>query len=87
MDNTRGPKYNGNPLITQPTGALEFYILYGTKDQGLTFSMVHRILFYLFYLFSYRLLKMVYIYKYTLYKFILIENKHINKVWKACYIF
>ena len=57
-----GSIYNGNTLITQPTGALEFYTSYGTNDQGFTFSMMHRILFYLYYLFSYRLLKKVYIY-------------------------
>ena len=57
-----GSIYNGNTLITQPTGALEFYTLYGKKDHGFTFSMVHRILFYLSYLFSYRQLKKVYIY-------------------------
>ena len=57
-----GSIYNGNTLITQPTGALEFYTLYGTRDQGLTFSMVDRILFYLSYLLSYRLLIKVYIY-------------------------
>ena len=57
-----GSIYNGNTLITQPTGALEFYTLYGTKDQGFTFSMVHKILFYLSDLISYRLLKKVYIY-------------------------
>ena len=49
--------YNGNTLITLPTGALEFYTLYGTKDLGFTVSKVHRIVFYLSYLFSYRLLK------------------------------
>ena len=57
-----GSIYNGNTLITQPTDALDFYTLYGTKDQGFTFSMVHRILFCLSYLFSYRLLNKVYIY-------------------------
>ena len=57
-----GSIYNDNTFITQPTCALEFYTLYGTKYQGFTFSMVHRILFYLSYLFSYRLLKKVYIY-------------------------
>ena len=51
-----GSIYIGNTLITQPTGGLEFYTLNGTKDQGLTFSMVDRIFFYLSYLFSYRLL-------------------------------
>ena len=52
-----GSIYNGNTLITQPTGSLELYTLYGTKDQGFTLSVVHKILFYLSYLFSYRLLK------------------------------
>lgn len=45
-------------LKTQSTNALEFYTIYGTIDQGLAFQMVHKILFYLSYLFSYRLLKM-----------------------------
>ena len=66
---TGGSIYNGNTLITQPTGALEFHTLYGTKDQGLTFSMADRILFYLSYLFSYRLLK-----RYTYIHFIWIHS-------------
>ena len=41
-----GSIYNGNTLITQPTKALEFYAICGTKDQGLAFLMVYKTLFY-----------------------------------------
>ena len=40
-----GSIYNGNTLITPPTKALEFYAIYGTEDQGLTFLMVYKTLF------------------------------------------
>ena len=62
----RGSIYNGNTLITQPTKALEFYAICGTKDQGLTFLMVYKTLFYVFYLLRYRLLKQAHIYLTTL---------------------
>ena len=42
-------------LITPPTRRLELYTIYGMKDQGFTFRMVHKTLFYHYYLSSYRL--------------------------------
>ena len=54
--------YNGNTLITPPIKALEFYAICGTKDQGLTFLMVYKTLFYVSYLIRYRLLKHAHIY-------------------------
>ena len=56
-----GSIYNGNALITPPTKALEFYAMCGTKDQGLTFLMVYKTLFYVSYLLRYRLLKQAHI--------------------------
>ena len=47
--------YNEIPLITPPRHGLELYTIYGMKDQGFTFRMVHKTLFYHSYLFSYRL--------------------------------
>ena len=47
--------YNEIALITPPTHGLELYTIYGMKDQGFTFRMVHRTLFYHFYSSSYRL--------------------------------
>ena len=47
--------YNEIALITPPTHGLELYTIYGMKDQGFTFRMVHRTLFYHSYLSSYRL--------------------------------
>ena len=44
----RGSIYNGNTLITPPTKALEFYAICGAKDQGLTFLMVDKTLFYVY---------------------------------------
>ena len=37
-------------LITPPTHGLEIYTKYGMKDQGFTFRMVHKTLFYHSYL-------------------------------------
>ena len=45
-----GSIYNGNTLITPPTKALECYAICGTQDQGLTFLMVYKTLFYVSYL-------------------------------------
>ena len=42
-------------LITPSTHGLELYTIYGMKDQGFTFRMVHKTLFYHSYLSSYRL--------------------------------
>ena len=42
-------------LITPPTHRLELYTIYGMKEQGFTFRMVHKTLFYHSYLSSYRL--------------------------------
>ena len=42
-------------LITTPTHGLKLYTIYGMKDQGFTFRMVHKTLFYHSYLSSYRL--------------------------------
>ena len=47
--------YNEIALITPPTHGLELYAIYGMKDQGFTFRMVHKTLFYHSYLSSYRL--------------------------------
>ena len=47
--------YNEIVLITPPTHELELYTIYGMKDQGFTFRMVHKTLFYHSYLSSYRL--------------------------------
>ena len=47
--------YNEIALITPPTQGLELYTIYGMKDQGFTFRMVHRTLFYHSCLSSYRL--------------------------------
>ena len=47
--------YNEIALITQPTHGLELYTIYGMKDQGFTFRMVQKTLFYHSYLSSYRL--------------------------------
>ena len=44
-------------LITPPTHGLELYTIYGIKDQGFTFWMVHKTLFYHSYLSSDRLWK------------------------------
>ena len=52
-----GSIYNGNTLITQLTNAPEVYTICEKKDQGFTFRMVHKTLFYLNYLFRHRLLK------------------------------
>ena len=81
-----GSIYNGNTLITQPTKALEFYAICGTKDQGLTFLMVYKTLFYISYLLRYRLLKQAPIYIHLIY-LINIEKERFNKVRKECYIF
>ena len=43
--------------ITPPTHGLELYTIHRMKDQGLTFRMVHKIVFYHSYLSSYRLSK------------------------------
>ena len=59
---TRDSIYNGNTLITPLTKALEFYAKCGMKDQGLTFLMVNKTLFYVSYLLRYRLLKQAHIY-------------------------
>ena len=37
--------YNEIALITPPTHELELYTLYGMKDQGFAFRMVHTTLF------------------------------------------
>ena len=50
-----GSIYNEIALITPPTHGLELYTIYGMKDQGFTFRMVHKTLFYHSYLSSYRL--------------------------------
>ena len=56
-----GPIYEGDSkcneiaLITPPTSGLELYNIYGIKDQGFTFRMVHKTVFYHSYLSSYRL--------------------------------
>ena len=42
-------------LITPHTHGLELYTIYGMKEQGFTFRMVHKTLFYHSYLSSYRL--------------------------------
>ena len=47
--------YNEIALITPPTHKLKLYTIYGIKDQGFTFRMVHKTLFYHSYLSSYRL--------------------------------
>ena len=57
-----GSIYNGNTPITPPKKALEFYTICGTKDQGLTFLMVYKTLFYVSYLLRYRLVKQAHIY-------------------------
>ena len=41
-------------LITPPTQRLELYTIYWMTDQGLTFRMMHKTLFYHPYLSSYR---------------------------------
>ena len=56
-----GSIYNGNTFRTQPTKALECYAICRTKDQGLTFLMVYKTLFYVSYLLIYRLLKQAHI--------------------------
>ena len=81
-----GSIYNGNTLITQPTKALEFFAIYRTKDQGLTFLMVYKTLFYVSYLLRYRLLKQAPIYIHLIH-FINIEKERFNKVRKECCIF
>ena len=53
---------NGNTLIIPRTKALEFYAICGTNDQGLTFLMVYKTLFYVSYKLRYRLLKQAHIY-------------------------
>ena len=47
--------YNEIALITPPTHGLELYTIYGMKDQGFTFRMMHTTLFYHSYFSSYRL--------------------------------
>ena len=47
--------YNEIAPNTPPTHGLELYTIYGMKDQGFTFRMVHKTLFYHSYLSSYRL--------------------------------
>ena len=47
--------YNEIAHITPPTHGLELYTIYGMKDQGFTFRMVHKTVFYHSYLSSYRL--------------------------------
>ena len=47
--------YNEIALITPPTHGLELFTIYGMKDQGFTFRMMHKTLFYHSYLSSYRL--------------------------------
>ena len=46
---------NEIPLIAPSTHGLELYTIHGVKDQGFTFRMVHKTLFYHSYLSSYRL--------------------------------
>ena len=57
---------NDNTLITRPTNGLEFYTIYRTKDQGLIFRMVHKTLFNLSYLLSFRSRNKANICSYTL---------------------
>ena len=47
--------YNEIALITPPTHKLELYTIYGMKEQGFTFRMVNKTLFYNSYLSSNRL--------------------------------
>ena len=56
---------NDITLITPLTHTLELYTIYRMKDQGLTFPMEHKTLFYHSYLStgSYRRLKKVHVYK------------------------
>ena len=68
-------------LITPPTHALELYTVYGMKDQGFTFRMVHKTLFYRSQTFEKGTLI------YTVYIFIRIEKKYLNKVRKVCCTF
>ena len=63
-----GSIYNGNTLITPPTKALELYAICGTKDQGLTYLMVYKTLFYVSYLLRFRLLKQAHIYTLNTFK-------------------
>ena len=70
-------------LITPPTHGLELYTINGMKDQGFTFRMVHKTLFYHFYLSSYRLSKRNTNIHCIGYIFIRIEKKYFNKVKKV----
>ena len=77
-----GSIYNGKTLITPPTKALAFYAIHvcGTKDQGLTFLTVYKILFFVSYLLRYRLLNShTYIH---LIHFIHIEKERLTKLGK-----
>ena len=56
---------NDNTLIALPSNALEFLTVYETEDQGFTFQIVHKTLFYLANLFSYRLFKKAHIFQYV----------------------
>ena len=68
-------------LITPPIHGLELYTIYWMKDQGFTFRMVHKTLFYHFTYLVADFDKGTLIY--IVYFFIRIEKKYFNKVKKV----